>query len=133
MFADVGSGQLVEAKSKMPLLFSYGTLQDESMQSSLFGRRLVGRKDSLLGYEPVLARVEDPEFARTSGKTHHAILRPVLSDTARVEGIAFEVTDTELKLADKYEPVEHKRVVARLVSGGQAWVYVDAKIGSEPS
>jgi len=103
------------------------------MQSSLFGRRLVGRKDSLLGYEPVLARVEDPEFARTSGKTHHAILRPALSDTARVEGIAFEVTDTELKLADKYEPVEHKRVVARLVSGGQAWVYVDAKIGSEPS
>ncbi|MDH3647011.1 MAG: gamma-glutamylcyclotransferase [Gammaproteobacteria bacterium] len=116
----------------MPLLFSYGTLQDERVQRALFGRTLVGRKDCLLGYAQALARVADPEFARTSGKTHHAILRPARSDTARVEGMAFEVTDAELEHADKYEPVEYKRVLARLASGGQAWVYVDAQIGSEP-
>jgi len=110
----------------MPLLFSYGTLQDEDVQLSLFGRPLVGRKDSLLGYEQALARVEDTEFARTSGKTHHAILRPAQSDAARVEGMAFEVTEAELVHADDYEPVEYKRVVARLASGRQAWVYVDA-------
>lgn len=115
----------------MPLLFSYGTLQDEQVQRSLFGRTLVGRKDYLLDYEQALARVEDADFARTSGKTHHAILRPARSDAAQVEGMAFEVTDAELETADKYEPVEYKRVLARLASGGQAWVYVDAQIGSE--
>ena len=115
----------------MPRLFSYGTLQDEPVQLSLFGRTLVGRKDYLLGYEQALARVKDPEFARTSGKTHHAMLRPARSDTAQVEGTAFEVTDAELERVDGYEPVEYKRVEARLASGGQAWVYVDAQIGSE--
>ena len=115
----------------MPLLFSYGTLQDEHVQLSLFGRTLVGRKDYLLGYEQALARVEDPEFTRTSGKTHHSILRAARSEAAQVGGTAFEVTDAELERADKYEPVEYKRVVARLASGGQAWVYVDAQIGSE--
>lgn len=115
----------------MPRLFSYGTLQDENVQLSLFGRTLVGRKDYLLGYEQALARVEDPEFARTSGKAHHAILRPARSDAAQIAGTAFEVTDAELERADGYEPVEYKRVVARLASGGQAWVYVDAQIGPE--
>lgn len=115
----------------MPLLFSYGTLQDEHVQLSLFGRTLVGRKDCLLGYDQALARVENSEFTRTSGKTHHSILRPVCSDAVQVEGTALEVTEAELERADKYEPVEYKRVLARLASGGQAWVYVDAQIDSE--
>jgi hypothetical protein len=40
----------------MPLLFSYGTLQNEQLQRSLFGRTLVGWKDYLLGYEQARAR-----------------------------------------------------------------------------
>ena len=115
----------------MPLLFSYGTLQDEQVQRSLFGRTLVGRKDCLLGFEQALVRIEDTEFARTSGKTHHAILRPARSERAQVEGVAFEVSEEELERADTYEPVEYKRVLARLASGGQSWVYVEAQIGSE--
>lgn len=115
----------------MPLLFSYGTLQDENVQLSLFGRTLVGRQDFLLGYEEALARVKDPEFARKSRKSHHSILRPARGDAAQVGGTAFEVTDAELERADKYEPVEYKRVVANLASGEQAWVYVDAQIGNE--
>jgi len=113
----------------MPLLFSYGTLQDERVQLSLFGRTLVGRKDYLLGYETALARVADPEFTRTSGKTHHLILRPTRSDAAKVEGMAFEVTDAELERTDEYEPAEYKRVLASLASGGQTWVYVAAQTG----
>lgn len=113
----------------MPLLFSYGTLQDEQLQRTLFGRTLAGRRDHLLGYEQSLARVADPEFARASGKTHHSILRPAGSSAARVAGTAFEVTDEELEVADKYEPVEYKRVLAGLASGGQAWVYVGTHSG----
>ena len=102
------------------------------MQRSLFGRALVGHKDALLGYEQSIAPVADPDFARTSGKTHHAILRPARGDAAKVEGTALEVTDAELEHADSYEPVEYKRVVARLASGGQTWVYVDATTTATP-
>jgi hypothetical protein len=114
----------------MPLLFSYGTLQDEQVQLSLFGRKLVGHEDWLLGYEQSLARVQDPEFARTSGKADHWMLWPAVSDGARVEGTALEVTDAELERADKYEPVEYKRVLAMLASGRETWVFVDARVRS---
>ena len=113
----------------MPLLFSYGTLQDERIQLSLFGRRLLARKDYLLGYEQALARVADPEFARTSGKSHHPILKPTRSRTAKVEGTVLELSEAELTLTDKYEPVEYRRVLAGLASGDRCWVYVDAQIG----
>ena len=83
----MGNRSPSKTKSKMPLLFSYGTLRDQQVQLSLFGRTLVGWKDQLLGYEKALARVNDPEFARTSGKTHHAILRPARGDGAQVEGM----------------------------------------------
>jgi len=36
----------------MPLLFSYGTLQQESVQRSTFGRLLDGPKDELPRFEP---------------------------------------------------------------------------------
>jgi len=58
----------------MPLLFSYGTLQQESVQLSTFGRRLEGQVDELVGFEQSLLKIEDPEFVATSGKSHHAIV-----------------------------------------------------------
>lgn len=111
----------------MPLLFSYGTLQEEDVQRDLFGRTLTSQKDVLLGYRQELAEVKDPEFACTSGKSLHAILRWDGSDLARVEGSALEVSEAELNIADEYEPVEYKRVLAQLASGKETWVYVDAK------
>lgn len=110
----------------MPLLFSYGTLQEEKVQRELFGRSLKGRKDELLGFERLTIQVADPEFARTSGKAEHAILKPTSSPSARVAGMALEVTDQELVIADRYEPAEYRRVEASLASGGFAWVYVAA-------
>ncbi|MFW2405263.1 MAG: gamma-glutamylcyclotransferase family protein [Gammaproteobacteria bacterium] len=115
----------------MPLLFSYGTLRDEEVQIALFDRRLVGREDYILGYKEEIVRVEDPKFARTSGKAHHSILRKSERETDRVKGMAFEVTDAELEVADSYEPAEYMRVIAGLASGGQAWVYVEAQVGGK--
>ena len=110
----------------MPLLFSYGTLQDEDVQISLFNRRLTGRTDYLLDYKRSLTRMGDPKFARTIRKAHHSILRPAANETDPIKGKVLEVTDAELELADKYEPAEYMRVVANLASRGQAWVYVEA-------
>jgi len=47
----------------MPLLFSYGTLQEENVQRSTFGRLLQGQRDELLGFEPSSVKIEDPQLA----------------------------------------------------------------------
>jgi gamma-glutamylcyclotransferase (GGCT)/AIG2-like uncharacterized protein YtfP len=111
----------------MPLLFSYGTLQQEAVQLSTFGRRLAGWPDELVGFEQGLYEIEDPEFVAASGKVQHAIVRFNGRDDSRVSGTVFEVTDSELASADRYEPAGYERVSATLASGKQAWVYADAR------
>jgi hypothetical protein len=111
----------------MPFLFSYGTLQQEVVQLATFGRRLDGQPDELSGYERSLVRIEDPEVAATTGKTHHANVTFNGDDGSRVPGAVFEITDAELDCVDAYEaPFLYKRVAATLASGKQAWVYVHA-------
>jgi len=111
----------------MPLLFSYGTLQQEAVQLSTFGRRLRGEPDELVGFEQSLLEITDPEFVRTSGKSHHAIVLFTGRDGSRVRGTVLELTDDELAAADAYEPAGYTRVPARLASGKDAWVYADAR------
>lgn len=108
----------------MPLLFSYGTLQQEDVQLSTFGRRLLGGADELPGYEPSQVRIRDPQEAARSGLTHHANVTVGAPDS-RVRGMVFEVTEEELAAADRYEePALYGRVSVRLASGRTAWVYV---------
>ena len=114
----------------MPLLFSYGTLQQEAVQMSTFGRLLQGQPDELVGFEPSLLRVEDPEFVATSGKAHHAVVRFNGKSDSRVRGTVFELSESELASADQYEPAGYKRISATLASGRQAWVYADARSSS---
>lgn len=110
----------------MPLLFSYGTLQQESVQLATFGRRLRGWPDALVGFELGVFRVEDPAFVAASGKADHAIVRRTGGADARVRGTVLEVTEAELAAADAYEPAGYARVTAPLASGGEAWVYAAA-------
>jgi hypothetical protein len=117
----------------MPLLFSYGTLQQEDVQLSTFGRLLQGQKDELLGFEQTLVRIEDTKVVATSGKTHHPIVNFTGRNNSRVSGTVFEITDAELASADRYEVAAYKRVPAMLASGKQAWVYVDAGFAPEGS
>ncbi len=114
----------------MPLLFSYGTLQQDNVQLSTFGRLLAGRPDVLVGYEQSTVAIDDPEVVKTSGKTHHPIVRPSGDAQARVPGTVFEITDQELEQADRYEVAAYRRVAAALASGGNAWVYVDARFAN---
>lgn len=110
----------------MPLLFSYGTLQQESVQLSTFGRLLHGQSDELPGFERSLVRIADPQVLATSGKTHHANVTFNGRNDSRVSGTVFEITDAELAAADHYEQfAAYKRIAATLASGKQAWVYLD--------
>ncbi|MGE0703966.1 MAG: gamma-glutamylcyclotransferase family protein [Vicinamibacterales bacterium] len=111
----------------MPLLFSYGTLQQENVQLATFGRRLEGAADSLVGYEQTLVAIDDPDVVRTSGKSHHPIVKFTGTENALVPGTVFEISQSELEQADRYEVSAYTRVLARLISGRSAWVYVDAR------
>ena len=108
----------------MPLLFSYGTLQQQSVQQSTFGRLLTGRSDALVGYSQSLLRIEDAEVLAASGLSHHPIVRFSGDASDLVEGTVFELSDAELARADAYEVSDYQRVLAPLASGAQAWVYV---------
>lgn len=111
----------------MPLLFSYGTLQQPAVQRSTFGRLLDGQPDELIGFEQSVFKIDDPEFVAASGKAHHAIVRVTGSSDSRVSGTVFEVTDAELAKADQYEPAGYERISTTLASGRQAWVYAEAR------
>jgi gamma-glutamylcyclotransferase (GGCT)/AIG2-like uncharacterized protein YtfP len=111
----------------MPLLFSYGTLQQDTVQMSTFGRLLQGQPDELVGFEQSMLRIDDPEFVAASGTRHHAIVSFTGRDDSRVRGTVFEVSESELASADEYEPAGYKRVSAMLASGKRAWVYADAR------
>lgn len=112
----------------MPLIFSYGTLQQENVQLSTFGRRLHGQKDELPGFEQLSVRIDDPQVMAASGRTHHANVVFNGRNDSQVSGTVFEITDAELVAADQYEQrAAYKRIVAMLASGKQAWVYVDAR------
>jgi gamma-glutamylcyclotransferase (GGCT)/AIG2-like uncharacterized protein YtfP len=112
----------------MPLLFSYGTLQQEDVQLSTFGRLLHGQRDELPGFEQSLVPIENPQILATSGRTHHANATFNGRSDCRVSGTVFEITDDELAAADRYEEIAaYTRVGATLASGKQAWVYVQAR------
>ena len=109
----------------MPLLFSYGTLQQDDVQLATFGRLLHGQRDELPRFEPSLVKIEDSELVATSGKTHHANAAFTGRSDSRVTGTVFEITDAELAAADRYERLAaYTRIAAVLTSGKKAWVYV---------
>ena len=109
----------------MPLLFSYGTLQQEEVQLRIFGRKLQGEKDLLHGYEPSLVKIADRAVAARLGRTHHDNVSATGDDWSTVQGTVFEVTDDELAKADQFEAeFAYQRIKGTLASGKEAWVYV---------
>ena len=106
-------------------LFSYGTLQRESVQLSTFGRILEGEPDTLLGYRQTTLEIRDPVVAAATGDQYYLNAQFTGSDSDFIVGTRFKVTSKELEQADIYEDTaEYKRVVVQLKSGTQAWVYV---------
>jgi gamma-glutamylcyclotransferase (GGCT)/AIG2-like uncharacterized protein YtfP len=104
-------------------LFSYGTLQSEEVQLANFGRKLAGEVDVLVAHALALipARTQSPAHA---GTTHHRNARYTGIASDVVEGTRFAVTRDELERADAYEAAaDYRRVLVRLRSGVDAWMY----------
>ncbi|MEO6238111.1 MAG: gamma-glutamylcyclotransferase family protein [Vicinamibacterales bacterium] len=109
----------------MPLLFSYGTLQQPTVQLSTFGRPLSGDHDELPGFEPSLVAIDDPNLAAKLCRTHHANITSSQKANSSVAGTVFEITDAELARADVFEAAfSYARIAAILASGRETWVYV---------
>jgi gamma-glutamylcyclotransferase (GGCT)/AIG2-like uncharacterized protein YtfP len=96
----------------MPLVFAYGSLQQDDVQRATFGRLLYGQRDTLPGFE-------------SSSVGPHTNVTFNGGADSRVDGTVFEITDAELAAADRYEQVAaYARISVHLASGKQAWVYV---------
>ena len=106
-------------------LFSYGTLQQDGVQMSSFGRRLKGAPDALPGWKSEMVEITDPDVLAKSGMRFHPIIVPG-GACDEVAGTVFEITEGELASADRYEVADYKRIAVRLKSGTDAWVYVKA-------
>ncbi|HCW16506.1 MULTISPECIES: gamma-glutamylcyclotransferase family protein [Achromobacter] len=108
------------------LLFSYGTLQDKTVQLATFGRELTGRPDAMTGYVLHWVAITDPQVLKTSGKAQHPIVYASYDPKDEVPGMVFEISQDELRAADSYEVADYKRVSVLLKSGVHAWVYIKA-------
>ena len=104
-------------------LFSYGTLQSDSVQLSTFGRKLEGQPDALPGYKLIVITIHDEDFVKTSGSAHHRSLQFTNDPSDVVEGTVLKMTTEELEQADAYEPERYAREMVQLRSGILAWVY----------
>jgi gamma-glutamyl AIG2-like cyclotransferase len=115
----------------MPLLFSYGTLQQPAVQVATFGRTLAGKPDALPRFGTALVAIPDPARAAAAGRTHNVNAVRTGRDEDQLRGTVLEVSDAELAVADGYEAADaYRRVLVTLASGAAAWVYMYAGDGS---
>lgn len=112
------------AEQQTESLFSYGTLQSETVQLAIFGRQLDGQPDALVGYSIAMIEIDDQDFVATSGTPHHRNLHFTGARSDIVEGSRLSLTKSELDLADSYEPSNYERIQVQLRSGATAWVYI---------
>jgi len=112
----------------MPLVFSYGSLQQEAVQLAVYGRTLRGEPDALVDWACSLIEVPKGHKAASTGVTHYANVTFARDCGSRVAGTALELTDAELAASDEYErEAEYVRVMATLASGRRAWLYVSSR------
>jgi len=109
-------------------LFSYGTLQLKKVQIETYGRKLIGKIDTLEGFEIKQQEILNENVITKSGKKFHPIAVPSKNKNDFIDGVIFEITENELLETDKYEVSAYKRVQKKFKSGNKAWVYILNKV-----
>jgi hypothetical protein len=92
--------------SSEQFLFACGDFQQAEVQERVFGHRLHGRPDALVGFR------------------REPFVQPSNMANERVDGMVFKVTDADLAAADAYEPPNYGRSRVKTASGLLAWVYL---------
>ena len=107
------------------LIFSYGTLQNEAIQKSLFGRTLIGMEDELIGYKMELINLSNDPL-NSSVKRTYPIVIPTRNKNQLIKGFVYQLSKKELSIADEYEGQAYDRVEVTLKSGTKSWLYTKA-------
>ncbi len=100
-------------------LFSYGTLQHNDIQDTLFKRQLHGTSEALPGYK--LGTISVPEDHHKAQLYFIAIYTGQSQDS--IDGICYTINQDELPVVDEYEGTSYERVEVALKSGKKALVY----------
>ena len=96
------------------VLFSYGSLQQQEVQLSLYKRVLKGDEDQLKGFKLTEELLYD----------QYPIIIETKDNIDLISGYVFEITLEELKFTDDYEGEHYRRTQVKLESGREAWCYV---------
>lgn len=107
-------------------IFSYGTLQQESVQKKLLGRIVESWPDNLSRFKLSEISISNEHVIALSDQATHPIINFTGNASDIVEGEVLKVTATELATLDDYETDDYKRVTVTLNSGLEAFVYVAA-------
>lgn len=102
----------------METLFAYGSLREEEVQKTVFGRILTGITGKLEGYAVKIIEIEE-EF----GLEEYPIIVPSEDTNDSIDGILYELTMDELSLSDTYEGNSYTRIQVQLRSSRVVWVY----------
>jgi gamma-glutamylcyclotransferase (GGCT)/AIG2-like uncharacterized protein YtfP len=102
----------------MEKLFAYGSLQNEDIQTDLFGRILEGTPETLIGYIVKNIQIEE-EF----GLVYYPIITETHKPEDTINGMIYAITTKELHQSDLYEGLHYKRVEVQLQSEQKAWAY----------
>ncbi|WP_299248461.1 gamma-glutamylcyclotransferase family protein [uncultured Lacinutrix sp.] len=105
-------------------LFSYGTLQLNTVQLENYGRLLNGEKVSLKQYKLDKLKITDAKVLKASGKEFHPIALKTNNVNDSIEGTIFKITEKELIETDKYEVSDYKRILETFSTGKKAWIYI---------
>lgn len=102
----------------MENLFAYGSLREEEVQKTVFGRILKGVPEKLSGYAVKEIQIEE-EF----GIETYPIIVPTEDNEDSIHGIVYELTLEELSLSDTYEGNSYTRIEVPLQSKQLVWAY----------
>lgn len=105
--------QHVMRPSATHFVFTYGTLQDKTVQLGVFSRLLTGMEDTLSTYRIATEKVANryPTLEYTKNEEDNLI------------GKVYTLSPEELEKADAYEGEAYERIEITLISGKKAWVY----------
>ena len=81
----------------------------------------------LKGYRIDDLEITDSDVIRKSGKHIHPVAVHSGNETDVIKGMIFEITEEELQATDRYEVSDYIRVMEKLESGKEAWIYIGKK------
>lgn len=120
--AKIGDDHHALVQPNTTMVFSYGSFTQPRVHRKVYGRRLIGRLDSLPGYRLTLIEVPS-DTSGVIGLTSQPAATLGDEDDV-IAGMLYEINDLELAAVDAVNSGTFVREWVTLTSGESAWVFV---------